>query len=455
MYKLILSIRYLLKRKISYFSIAAVALCVFVALIVITVLSGLTKDFKQKTHFAVGDCVVATKSLVGFGYYEDFLQILEKEKIVEAVSPVIKSYALVNVIVRSGMINVNSNETAEIMGIDVASHSKVTDFAKWIYYNKKNISNVFKPSYDPNLPGCVPGINYLFSRDSDGNYNISENLPEIKLEISSFPLTAKGALAKGGAGEVNTKTFYYSDYAHSGQAMFDWKRIYLPFADAQRICGMDTGPKRISAIHIKFKPKIAEEFGCDRIKQLWEKFVASKSGAKHANLLDNVIVQSWKTYSRELVSVAETQETMMILCFAMIGIITVFIVFVVSYMIVCHKTKDIGILKSIGISNINIQLVFLNFAFLMGILGSAIGAVCGWRFLVHINQIEDWMFKHFQFQLWDRTMFAIGDIPNTIDLKVLTWIILSAIIACLAGTLLPSRQAAKLKPVEILQVNQL
>ena len=74
---------------------------------------------------------------------------------------------------------------------------------------------------------------------------------------------------------------------------------------------------------------------------------------------------------------------------------------------------------------------------------------------MHINQIEDWLFKHFDFQLWNRTIYAIGDIPNTVDLKVLAGIIFSAVFACLLGALVPSWQAAKLKPVDTLQVTQL
>ena len=139
----------------------------------------------------------------------------------------------------------------------------------------------------------------------------------------------------------------------------------------------------------------------------------------------------------------------------MVGIIAAFIVFVVLYMIVCHKTKDIGILKSIGASNGGVLSLFLFFSFLMALTGSVIGAVGGWQFLVHINRIEDWLFDHFGFQLWDRTIYAIDDIPNTIDLKVLTVIIVSAISVCLVGAFLPSRQASKYQPVETLQVNQL
>jgi lipoprotein-releasing system permease protein len=151
----------------------------------------------------------------------------------------------------------------------------------------------------------------------------------------------------------------------------------------------------------------------------------------------------------------EKEQTLMTVMFGFVGITTVFIVFVVSYMIISHKTKDIGILKSIGASNCDIIQLFSGFAFLVGLLGSGIGLLSGWLFLEKINEIEDWLFRRFMFQLWDRTIYAIGDIPNQIEAKVVVTIFISAIVACLAGVLVPSWQAARQKPAETLQVNQL
>jgi lipoprotein-releasing system permease protein len=112
-------------------------------------------------------------------------------------------------------------------------------------------------------------------------------------------------------------------------------------------------------------------------------------------------------------------------------------------------------LKSIGVSNADIIELFSGFAFLVGLLGSSVGLFAGWLFLLKINRIEDLLFERFDFQLWDRTIFAIGDIPNQMKLGVLVVIVLSAIVACLAGALVPSWQAATSKPIETLQVNQL
>ena len=95
------------------------------------------------------------------------------------------------------------------------------------------------------------------------------------------------------------------------------------------------------------------------------------------------------------------------------------------------------------------------FAFFMAVIGSLAGFVSGWQFLKHINQIEDWLFNHFGFQLWDRSIYAIGDIPNTLNPDVIVIIFVCAVIACLLGASIPSWQAAKQKPIETLQVNQL
>jgi len=145
----------------------------------------------------------------------------------------------------------------------------------------------------------------------------------------------------------------------------------------------------------------------------------------------------------------------MTLMFILVGLTTVFIVFVVFYMIISHKSKDIGVLRSIGVSKTNVIHLFTFFAFLMGLSASLVGAFFGWLFLSKINEIESWLFEHFGFQLWNRTIYAIGDIPNNVEIRMLSVIIMSAIIACLLGALLPSWKGSKLNPIDALQVSRL
>ena len=102
-------------------------------------------------------------------------------------------------------------------------------------------------------------------------------------------------------------------------------------------------------------------------------------------------------------------------------------------MIVSHKRKDIGVLKSVGSSQLSILALFSGFAFVIGCLGSGIGALTAWLFLSKINWVEGQLFERFGFQLWDRSIYAIGDIPNHVEFRVLATIIGCAILSCLGG----------------------
>jgi ABC-type lipoprotein release transport system permease subunit len=413
-----------------------------------TVMAGLVNEFKEKNHRFAGDCVVGTESLVGFAYYEDFVKLLEQQDFIEAVSPAIKCFALKR---RRGS---DQDEIAEVMGIDPVRHSQVTGFGDSLYYHKEDVAGAFEIASDPNLTGCVLG-DYVLRQDTSSQ-NLSEiNIPRIAYSISCFPLTARGALAQVGTDLVNTKTFYFSDQSSTGLPRVDASVTYLPFEEAQLLCGMAGSTKRASRLHIRFKPDVKIQAGCEKVRPLWQKFRQDKADETQAYTTDTITVQSWKQYRRASIAPMENEQTEMSVMFGFVGITTVFIVLVVFYMIISHKSKDIGILKSIGVSNLDIIELFSGYAFLVGIIGSVIGLFAGWIFLLNINPIEDWLFEHYGFQLWDRTIYAIGDIPNQVEFNLMATIVVSAITACLIGALIPTLQAARQKPVDTLQVGQL
>jgi hypothetical protein len=162
--------------------------------VVMTVMTGLVRDFKTKNHDWVGDCVVSSDSLVGFAYYEEFLEALKSEDMVEAASPAVNSYALLTY---GGS---DWNESIEIIGIDPLMHCRATGFGRTLHYRKDDVSRVFEPMYDVNLPGCVVGIDKVLSRNKYGQYQQHQTVPGYSYTINCFPLTARGALVKTGLG---------------------------------------------------------------------------------------------------------------------------------------------------------------------------------------------------------------------------------------------------------------
>jgi len=231
--------------------------------------------------------------------------------------------------------------------------------------------------------------------------------------------------------------------------------IYVPFEYAQKMCGMSGETPRISAIYVKFTDGAALDESCEKVRKMWQAFVEANKDRQYASLLENVSVQSWIDNRRSVIAPMEKEQTMLTLLFGMLGIITVFVIFVVFYMIISHKSKDIGILRSIGVPGRGVVELFTYFAVIVGTIGAGIGAAAGCGVLGKANEIENWLFAKFGFQIWDRSIYAIGDIPNNIEPRVLAVIILSAVAASVVGALVPSIQAARKRPAEALQVNSL
>ncbi len=450
MYKFILPTRYFLKKHITYLAVAAVALSVFIVVVVMTVMNGLVTEFKDKNHDFVGDCIVSTDSLVGFSYYADFADELDKTDFVEAVSTVVNGFGLLS------QPGTDQNIGIQIMGVELDSFCEATSFGRTLYYHKDNPTSAFTPIYKTDGPGCIVGIDLISGRrDGSGSYYHDSESPRIELMITCFPLTAKGALAKAATDLVNSSTVYYSDDSHTGLVKIDARMVYLDFEYAQKLFGMSGSTPRASAIHIKFAEGVNLKTGVNKVAGMWDGFVGAHESQRNANLLKNVTVQSWLNYRRSSIAPMEKEQTMLILLFAMLGIITVFIIFVVFYMIISHKTKDIGILRSVGVSRASVVQVFLSFAVLVGVCGVGVGVAGGCAFLSRINNMEDWLYERFGWQLWDRTVYAIGDIPNNVEWEVLAIIAASAILAVLAGAYLPTAHAAARRPVEVLHVGQL
>ncbi len=445
-----LAIRYMFSRPISYLAAAAVGLCVFVVMVVMTVMNGLVAEFKEKNHNFAGDCIVYTDSLVGFAYYEEFDALLKEKDFVNATSIVIKGFALAT---QTGYDN---NIGVEIVGIDPVRHSRVTNFDETVFYNRGSPEEVFTPSYNPEVTGCVVGIDMMPSRrTSRGTYYHPPEPRPYELSISGFPLTVKGALARGGSEIVNSKTFFFSDDIESGLVQVDGRYIFIPFEDAALLTGMDLIVPRAAAIHIGFTENANFKRSVQEVESLWKVFVEERKNRQHYNLLDNVRVESWKEFRRETIAAMEKEQLMLSIIFAMLGIITVFIIFVVFYMIISHKSRDIGILKSVGMSAGGITGVFIIFACLVGLLGSLVGCSAGAVFLHKINDMEDFLFEQYGWQLWDRSIYAIGEIPNRIEWEFTALVVISAVAVSIAGALGPGIRIARRRPADILQVNQI
>jgi hypothetical protein len=97
MYKTLLIIRYLRKRRIAWVSLIAVTLCTAMVLVVISVMGGWLRMFRDSFHGLTGDIIVHGESSTGFPYYQEMSDRIAAIKGVTAVVPEIDAYGLINI----------------------------------------------------------------------------------------------------------------------------------------------------------------------------------------------------------------------------------------------------------------------------------------------------------------------------------------------------------------------
>src|SRR5882672_11920691 len=96
MYKLHLILKYLRKRRIAWVSLIAVTLCTAMVLVVISVMGGWLRMFRESFHGLTGDIIVHGDSLTGFPHYEEMIAKIEALPDVKAAVPTIETFGFIN-----------------------------------------------------------------------------------------------------------------------------------------------------------------------------------------------------------------------------------------------------------------------------------------------------------------------------------------------------------------------
>ena len=135
----------------------------------------------------------------------------------------------------------------------------------------------------------------------------------------------------------------------------------------------------------------------------------------------------------------------LIIAVAGFGILAIF------FMIVVEKTRDIGILKSLGATGRGIMGIFLGYGLSLGIVGAGVGMVSGLLFVKYINEIADLLGRVTGRPVFDPSIYYFHKIPTVIDPPTVAWIVAGAMAIAVLASILPARRAARLHPVEALR----
>ncbi|UCG33075.1 MAG: FtsX-like permease family protein [Phycisphaerales bacterium] len=322
------------------------------------------------------------------------------------------------------------------------------------------------------LPGIIIGRDMigrpLEGSDYDRYYPRGE-----RVIITMLPFSRKGAIAPSGA---VSKAMRYVDDSRYGVYEIDSRNVYFDFDLAQQWLGMGSQrldeelsggmtPPRATQIQIKLaegvdaRNRLALEEAAVRVQEAWFGLTQRISDRRPPGVTDEDIdlmsaatVETWQDRQRQYIAAVEKEKVLVTILFAIISVVAVFLVGCTFYMIVQQKTRDIGIIKSMGATSAGVASIFISYGLLVGVVGSLVGLLFGAVFVHYINEIQDALAAlNPNLRVWSRETYSFDYIPNTVKAGEAAVIVIVAIISSILGSLVPAWRASRVWPVEALR----
>jgi lipoprotein-releasing system permease protein len=464
MYKLHLILKYLRKRRIAWVSLIAVMLCTTLVLVVISVMGGWLRMFRESFHGLTGDILIRGRSLTGFAHYEEVLNGVRALPEVSAAVPTIRTF---------GMINIGSRikEGVQVVGLPIDQIGQVNEFPNSTYrqhlqyIEEKKPLPASRPSFDlipgvpydkiannkpeaKDWPGMIVGVGLVFDKGRDGKWQRSDILYEQWAKLTVMGMSADNVSID--KTDFVENRYWIVDDSYTGAWQYDSKAVYVPFSVLQRDLGMEAygdDPARATDIQVKVKP------GADLMatKEKIQAVVDAVINRPDYPLGSIVTVETWQEANAMFLGAVEKETVLMTFLFGMISLVAVFLIFCIFYMIVVEKTKDIGIVKSVGATSAGVAGIFLGYGLAIGVVGGLLGLGIAYVIVRYINEIHTALGTLFGLKIWDPEVYAFDVIPNQMDPPTVIIIVCVAIVSSVLGALVPALRAAQLNPVEALR----
>ena len=316
----------------------------------------------------------------------------------------------------------------------------ITSFnGEGILISKENTKGVLVRAYKKN---DLKKIDMLEDGIIDGSLNEFEiNTVSIGRDLAiSSNLIIGDEIALMSTGTIDTlfgslpsqQNFKISSIYTSGLAEFDQNIIFMRVEDAIPLFGLSENDLYLE-IFLKDPTNI--EIAKDKIQ----------------NHFSEYYVYSWADLNKSFFGALKVERNVMFIILTLIIIVAAFNIISGLTILVKNKTKEIAILRSLGISKTSIIKIFFMTGFTIGFLATIAGVLIGVLFSIYIEEIRIFITSIFGVSLFPEEIYFLSKMPSEINVKSIILIsFFSLFVTCLA-TIFPSLTAAKLDPVKALK----
>jgi lipoprotein-releasing system permease protein len=400
---LFLALKYL-KPKRTYFSVVTiisilgVLLGVAVLIIVLSVMSGFDDMWREKILGFNAHLTVSAG-----GGIEDEGAVMDRLKGLPGVSGMAPTIESPVVIQHGGRIF-----TPVLRGVDLEREKTVSQIP----------GNMVAGSFAPVGKGVVVGVDLARRMGVTVGDKLLVNSPKNFVNRDEIALPEELVLA--GVFEV-------------GMWEYDMGFVLCSLETGRELVGMEEG---VQSIRLMTKdPYRAQEIRGDVRLALGPDFY----------------IETWMEQNRQLFSALRVEKNMMFFLLIFITIVAAFGITNTLITVTVQKTKEIGLLKSIGFSSGTVMRIFFWQGWLEGMIGTTAGIGTALLVLRYRNDLLRWLSDTFQLELLPKELYHLSEIPSRtsgVDVAIVAG---SVVVICTLAGLIPAWRAARLDPVQALR----
>ena len=308
-----------------------------------------------------------------------------------------------------------------------------------ILINKENTTGILVRSY---LQNDIDKIDLINKGIVDGSLNsFNKNTISIGKELAiSLNLIVGDEITLMSTSNLQTpfgnlplqEKFTISSIFSTGLAEFDQNVIFMPFENANYLF-------ELTDIDIDLEIFLYKPDGVQLIKEKIQK------------IFSDHYVYSWADLNKSFFGALKVERNVMFIILTLIIIVAAFNIISGLTILVKNKTKEIAILRTLGISKNSIAKIFFLTGFIIGLLATITGVTIGVLFSYYIEEIRVLITSIFNIRLFPEEIYFLNQMPSEINLGYIFIISVFSLLITFFATIFPSLSAAKLDPIKALK----
>jgi len=400
-----IAFRYLKTRKkdgflniISIFSFIGISLGVAVLIIVMSVMNGFRTELINK--------IVGFNSHVTVKSYDKPIDI---EKLNNTDLKLISNELILSNTGEAVVINKDYTK-----GIVLRGYSK-KDFSKLEIIKQENFTG-----NSNNL------IDYNISIGKELSYSLNLQIGDKIIIMSPSGVgTIIGNLPK-------QQTFIVSSIFDSGLADFDQNIAFININSLENFFDLNKKDRNLE-IYLRDPQNI------------------EKMKIKIQSIFNNEIIYTWSDMNSSLFSALKVERNVMFIILSLIIIVAAFNIISGLTILVKNKTREIAILKSIGVLNKSIAKIFFLIGIIIGSSATIFGIFLGVIFSLYVENLRAFLSNIFNISLFPEEIYFLSKMPSEINISSIFIISICSILITILVSIFPAIKASKLDPVKALK----